>query len=362
MAAPHPNANYEPPPGGNKQQQQQQPLGEPVMKKRVYIGNLPPETTREELRELGSKYGRVIAVELIRTKDGRLPFGFVTFLSEEDAGYTAYILHDHVYKSFPLEASLSNSKAQPRTKPGSPRPGGNQKAKEQKKKKKGGYSLRTLTPLNPPTQTNQAVQPNMKNYTQTFEYQGLGSPHLNAPFGWTDTPVDVPQAPLGGASNPGQNNQDFNNQPRNKFTNDSQGSNRSNNATSRKMKWVEQYDEEYDPREEKMEQIPVVVQESLPPLNQLPPPQEPKRQNQKVQNRNPNNTGKVGPQKTKLNSNSGGNQTVNASIQYTQGGQTSNVQVNVETPKKITVNFKLNVNQLGEFLNVIQPYVQEDPQ
>jgi len=125
MAAP--NTNYEPPPAGNKQQPQGKGEGqnEPVLKKRVYIGNLPPETSREELKELGSKYGRVIAVELIRAKDGRLPFGFISFLSEEDAGYTAYMLHDHVYKSYPLEASLSNSKVQPRTKPGTPRQGGN---------------------------------------------------------------------------------------------------------------------------------------------------------------------------------------------------------------------------------------------
>jgi len=131
------NAN-EPPPAGNKQaqgggQNEQVPQGP---RKRVYIGNLPPETSREELKELGSKYGRVIAVELIRTKDGRLPFGFITFLSEEDAGYTAYILHDHVYKSYPLEASLSNSKIQPKIKPGAPRQGNAFGPRDKPKKKK----------------------------------------------------------------------------------------------------------------------------------------------------------------------------------------------------------------------------------
>ena len=78
MAAP--NTNYEPPPAGNKQPQGGKEQNEPGLKKRVYIGNLPPDTSREELRELGSKYGRVIQVELIRAKDGRLPFGFVSFL------------------------------------------------------------------------------------------------------------------------------------------------------------------------------------------------------------------------------------------------------------------------------------------
>jgi len=370
MAATNTN---EPPPAGKQLPQGQGEKNETSLKKRVYIGNLPPETNREELKELGSKYGRVIAVELIRPKDGRLPFGFVTFLSEEDAGYTAYILHDHVYKSYALEASLSkDSKVQPRTKPGTPRQGGNaaQLNKQlQKKKKKEFYSLRTLTPKNPPTQTNQAVQP-MKNYTQTFN-EPLGTPNL-APYGWTDTPTDVPQAPLGRASNPGQNNQDFDNQPRNnaKF-NDSQGSNRKNNnnnnnnrnrgGTFRRAQDTPQFDEVGGDEFDNTEQIPVVVQDSPPALNQLPP-QETKRQNQKdQQNRNTNNP-KGGQQKPKLGNNSGGPQTVNASIQYTQGGPTSNVQVNVATQKKISINFTLNMNQLDEFLNVIQPYVQEDTQ
>jgi len=233
------------------------------------------------------------------------------------------------------------------------------------------YSLRTLTPLNPPTQTNQAVQP-MKNYTQTLnEDQGLGSPNL-APFGWTDMPADVPQAPLGRASNPGQNNQDFNSQPRNnnKYNNDPQGANRKNNnnrnrggGVFRRAQDTPQFvgDEVTHDDFDNTEQIPVVVQDSPPALNQLPP-QEPKRQNQKAQNRNTNNPKGGQQQNNKLGSNSGGPQTVNASIQYTQGGPTSNVQVNVATPKKISLNFKLNMNQIDEFLNVIQPYVQEDTQ
>jgi RNA recognition motif-containing protein len=370
------NANYEQPQAGNKQQPQGGQQNDPGLKKRVYIGNLPPDTSREELRELGSKYGRVIQVELIRAKDGRLPFGFITFLSEEDAGYTAYMLHDHVYKgTYPLEASLSNSKVQPRTKPGTPRQGGNAaqaKNAKPKREKKAMYSLRTLTPLNPPTQTNQAVQPNMKNYTQNLnDDQGLSSPNL-APFGWTDNTSDVPQVPLGRASNPGQNNQDFNNQPRHNKFNVNEGPNRKNNNNNRnrgpafrRAQDTPQFvgDEVTHDDFDNNEQIPVVVQDSPPALSQLPP-QDSKRQKGQGQgqgqNRNTNNP-KGGQQKNKLGSNSGGPQhTVDASIQYTQGGPTSNVQVNVATaPKKISINFKLNVNQLEEFLDVIQPYVQE---
>jgi len=369
MAAPNTN-NYEPPPHGNKQPQGKgEGQNEPVVKKRVYIGNLPPETSREELKELGSKYGRVIAVELIRAKDGRLPFGFITFLSEEDAGYTAYMLHDHVYKSYPLEASLSNSKVQPRTKPGAPRQGGPAGAKggpqAKPSRKKPMYSLRTLTPLNPPTQTNQGAQPTMKNYTQNLnEDQGLGSPNL-APFGWTDSPADVPQVPLGRASNPGQNNQDYN-QPRNnnKFNNDSQGANRKpqpnrnrgGGGAYRRAQDTPQFegDEVNHDDFDDTEQIPVVVEDSPPALNQLP--YQSKRPNQRAQNRNTNNP-KGGQLQNKFGSNSPP-QTVNASIQYTEGNPI-NVKVNVATPKKIYINFKLNVNQLDEFLNVIQPYVQD---
>jgi RNA recognition motif-containing protein len=368
MAAPNTNYYEQPPPGGKQQAQGGQQQNEPALKKRVYIGNLPPETTREELRELGSKYGRVISVELIRTKDGRLPFGFITFLSEEDAGYTQYMLDDHVYKNYPLEASLSNKEKQ-KSKPGTPRSSGGTAAgvKTKEKKKKPMYSLRTLTPLNPPTQTNQAAQPPMKNYTQNLnDDQGFGSPNLGHFPGWTDNPAEVPQAPLGRGSNPGQNNQDFNNQQQqqqgaNRKGNNNNNRNRQSGGTFKRAQDTQFVgDEVRDDEFDNPEQIPI-VQDTPPALNQLPP-QEPKRQNQKGQNRNTNNPKGGQQQKNKLGSNSGGPQTVNASIQYTQGGPTSNVQVNVATQKKISLNFKLNMNQLDEFLNVIQPYVQEETQ
>jgi len=46
-------------------------------KKRIIIRNLPPGTTRDELRELCGRYGRVINVEIV-SKQHR-PFGFVSF-------------------------------------------------------------------------------------------------------------------------------------------------------------------------------------------------------------------------------------------------------------------------------------------
>jgi len=239
----------------------------------------------------------------------------------------------------------------------------------------------------------------MKNYTQNLNDDqgvGSGSPTLATFTGWTDNPADVPQAPLGRTSNPPvQNNQDFNNnQPRNnKFNNDGQGTNRKNNnynnnnrnrggGAFRRAQDSPQFvgDEVRDDDFDSTEQIPVVVQDS-PALNQFPP-QNSKRNNQKgqgqvqgqvqgqgqgqgqgQQNRTTNPKG--GQQKNKLGSNTGGPQTVSASIQYTQAGRipTSNVQVNVETaPKKISINFNLPVDQIDEFLNAIQPYVQENTQ
>jgi len=126
---------------------------QPSQGKRIIIRNLPPGTSRDELRELGDKYGRVVSVEMVAKPDR--PFGFISFLTEDDAGFTIYRLNGYRYKNHILEVSLSNSKQQPK---------GKQiraiKSEEKPKKvKKPLYSLRTLTPVNPPTPSPLQQQP-----------------------------------------------------------------------------------------------------------------------------------------------------------------------------------------------------------
>jgi len=77
-------------------QQQQQPP--PNSGKRIIVRNLPQGITREELRELGDRYGRVVNVELVAKPQKGPPFGFISFLTEDDAGFSIYRLHEHHYR------------------------------------------------------------------------------------------------------------------------------------------------------------------------------------------------------------------------------------------------------------------------
>jgi len=123
----------------------------PLSGKRIIIRNLPPGTTRDELHELGNKYGRVVSVEMVPKPDR--PFGFVSFLTEDDAGFTIYRLNGYRYKNYQLEVAFSSSKLPPKPKTGTK--GRDDKPKKVKKKP---YSLRTLTPVNPPTPSPQQQQ------------------------------------------------------------------------------------------------------------------------------------------------------------------------------------------------------------
>jgi RNA recognition motif-containing protein len=133
---------------------------EPQPGKRVIIRNLPVGTTREELRELGDKFGRVILVELI-SKPEYLPFGFITFLSQDDAAFTIYRLHGYRYKNSTLDVNFAKSEKKPQKSNLAPKP------KDKKRIKKQMYSLRTLTPINPPTPSQQ--QPPKPNDSQAFK-------------------------------------------------------------------------------------------------------------------------------------------------------------------------------------------------
>jgi len=153
---------------------------QPLQGKRIIIRNLPPGTSREELRELGDKYGRVVSVELVPKMDR--PFGFISFLTEDDALFTIYRLHGYRYKNNILEVSLSTSKPQPKTN----RPA---KSEEKAKKiKKPIYSLRTLTPLNPPTPSPQQ-QPSKSNDSPSFK-SWQDHTHIHSPGGNNGNQLD----------------------------------------------------------------------------------------------------------------------------------------------------------------------------
>jgi len=83
------------------------------------------------------------------------PFGFISFLDEDDAGFTVYRLNGYRYKNYILEVYHSNTKLQPKSKT----PNKTKMDDKPKKVKKPIYSLRTLSPLNPPTPSPQQNKP-----------------------------------------------------------------------------------------------------------------------------------------------------------------------------------------------------------
>ncbi len=53
----------------------------------IYVGNLPYNTTEDELRELFSQYGSVVSANIIKDRETRNSkgFGFVEIAEEADA-------------------------------------------------------------------------------------------------------------------------------------------------------------------------------------------------------------------------------------------------------------------------------------
>ena len=75
------------------------------MDTKLYIGNLSPVTTAEDLRQLFAKAGGVVTVELIKDKRTGKPkgFAFVEMVSRGDAGkavseFNGYHLDQHKIK------------------------------------------------------------------------------------------------------------------------------------------------------------------------------------------------------------------------------------------------------------------------
>jgi len=77
------------------QQQDQNDENPPY--KRIKILDLPYDTTRAHLEELGSKFGKVSNVEIERSERNRL-VGFVSYTSSHDAAFAVYRLEDFIYR------------------------------------------------------------------------------------------------------------------------------------------------------------------------------------------------------------------------------------------------------------------------
>jgi len=186
-----------------------------LQEKRVIIRNLPPGTTREELRELGDKFGRVISVDLV-SKPEFLPLGFITFLSIDDAEFTIYRLNGYRYKNSTLDVRFSKPQQKLPQK-------GNRtvKSEEKKRNKKQMYSLRTLTPLNPPTPSQQQL-PKPNDQSQSFKswqdhtpiHSSIGSsgdqPEENGYIPPSDKQVYEETTNPGGKAKPRNNNNNNN--------------------------------------------------------------------------------------------------------------------------------------------------------
>jgi RNA recognition motif-containing protein len=220
------------------QQQQQQPQSG----KRIIVKNLPPGISKEELKELGDRHGRVINVELVPKPQHGKPFGFISYLSEEDAEFSLYRLSGFMYKNFQLEVAFSNAKPAP--KPGLKGPAGqnNKQNPVQQKKKKPMYSLRTLTPLNPPTHPQQGYSPPQ----QPKAWDNAPGPAVPTPANNNIQPVDDGFIPANDKGNKG---------------NQGKGPRRNNNNRSKGKQSYKQA----TPNEEVIEEDEQLSLESMPP-------------------------------------------------------------------------------------------------
>ncbi|MAY75870.1 MAG: RNA-binding protein [Phycisphaerae bacterium] len=85
---------------------------------KMYVGNLPYNTTEAELRELFEPYGTVESADIVMDRETGRPrgFGFVTMSTDEEAQQAIENLHGKPYGG----RDLTVNEARPRA----PRPGG----------------------------------------------------------------------------------------------------------------------------------------------------------------------------------------------------------------------------------------------
>lgn len=89
-------------------------------KNKLFVGNLPYETTEDELRELFSQYGTVQEVFAPRQKG----YAFVTFENEEDAAKALEAMKDYELKGRKLNIDFARAKSRDDNGGGRPRRGG----------------------------------------------------------------------------------------------------------------------------------------------------------------------------------------------------------------------------------------------
>ena len=89
---------------------------------KLYVGNLPFDTTEQAIRELFAQSGTVVSVALIKDRDtGALKgFAFVEMSSQKEAQTAISSLNGHLFGSRELKVSL----ARPREERGGFRDGG----------------------------------------------------------------------------------------------------------------------------------------------------------------------------------------------------------------------------------------------
>ncbi|XP_030636407.1 RNA-binding protein 4.1-like [Chanos chanos] len=77
---------------------------------KIFIGNLSPNTTAEELRSLFSQYGKISECDIVKN------FGFVHMDDKAEADEAIRNLHHHVLNGLPMNVELSRGKPKASTK------------------------------------------------------------------------------------------------------------------------------------------------------------------------------------------------------------------------------------------------------
>lgn len=81
------------------------------MSKKIYVGNLQWEVSDSDLRELFAPVGGIENVEVVHGPEGRSKgFGFIEFITPEDAELAVHTLNNHELKGRKLVVQLAREK------------------------------------------------------------------------------------------------------------------------------------------------------------------------------------------------------------------------------------------------------------